>query len=132
MLSLKNLKMAFGNKVLFEEANIQLYKGQRVGLVGQNGAGKTSLFKMILGKVHQDSGDYSLSNNTLIGYVEQEIDNQTELLVDYVLSVHPLIVEDHTDIPEYYSLRPNAEKLLINLGFKQDELYLPISNFSGG
>lgn len=132
MLSIKNLKMAFGNKVLFENANIQLYKGQRVGLVGQNGAGKTSLFKMMLGKIHQDSGDFSLSNNILIGYVEQEIDDQTQLLVEYVLSVHPLIVGDHTDIPEYYSLRPNAEKLLINLGFKQEELYLPINNFSGG
>lgn len=132
MLSIKNLKLAFGSKVLFDNANIQLYKGQRVGLVGQNGAGKTSLFKMVLGKVFPDSGDYSLSNNTLIGYVEQEIEEQSELLVDYVLSVHPLIVEDHTDVPEYYSLRPNAEKLLINLGFKQEELYLPISNFSGG
>ena len=54
------------------------------------------------------------------------------MLVDYVLSVHPLIVEDHTDLPEYYQLRPNAEKLLMNLGFQLEELYLPIKQFSGG
>ncbi|MFN8770694.1 MAG: ABC-F family ATP-binding cassette domain-containing protein [Neisseriaceae bacterium] len=132
MLSIKDLKLAYGNKVLFEQANINLYKNQRVGLVGQNGAGKTSLFKMLLGGVLPDSGDYEISNNVTIGYVEQEILDDKQLLVDYVLSVHPLIIEQHIDLPEYYRLQPNAEKLLINLGFKEDELYLPLSSFSGG
>ena len=132
MLSLKNLKLAYGSRVLFENANVNLYKNQRVGLVGQNGAGKTSLFKMILGTLAQDEGEYDLSNNLLIGYVEQEIEDVAQVLVEYVLSVHPLIIEEHSDIPEYYRLQPAAEKLLINLGFKEEELYLPLSSFSGG
>jgi ATP-binding cassette subfamily F protein 3 len=132
MLSLKNLRLAYGSKILFDNANLQLYIGQRVGLVGQNGCGKTSLFKLVLGQNHQEQGDFSLSQNTYIAYVEQEIEDSEVSLTEYVLNVHPLIVEDHTDLPEYYQLRPRAEKLLINLGFEQDELYLPLSNFSGG
>src|SRR3990167_9704884 len=131
MLNIKNLKLAYGSRVLLNDATVQMYKGYKVGLVGQNGAGKTSLFKLILGQLHQESGDFSLTNGTLIAYVEQEIDNLDTPLVDYVLSIHPLIVEDLTYLPEYYQLRPNAEKLLINLGFAQDKLYQPLSNFSG-
>lgn len=132
MLNIKNLKLAFGPRVLLEDATVQMYKGQKVGLIGQNGAGKTTLFKLILGKMHAEAGDFSITNGSLIAYVEQEIDNATMPLVDYVLSVHPLILEDLTYLPEYYQLRPNAEKLLINLGFAQEELYQPLSNFSGG
>lgn len=132
MLSFSNIKLAFGAKVLFDNSSLQLYKGQKVGLVGQNGAGKTSLFKMILGKIAPDAGDFGLNADTLIGYVEQEIELLDLPIVDYVLSVHPLIKNDQTDLPEFYRLRPAAEKLLINLGFELHELYLPISNFSGG
>ena len=52
MLNIKNLSLAYGPKVLIEEANIQLYKGQITGLVGQNGTGKTSIFKLILGEIN--------------------------------------------------------------------------------
>lgn len=132
MLSIKNLQLAYGSNILLKNASVQLYKGQIVGLTGQNGTGKTSLFKLVLGKLQPEAGDFSITNNSLIAYVEQEIHGQDELLVDYVLSVHPLIVEDHSDLPEYYQLRPNAEKLLVNLGFEHDELCLPLKNFSGG
>jgi len=132
MLNIKNIKLAYGSKVLLEDATVQVYKGQKVGLIGQNGVGKTSLFKLILGSLTPEAGEFSLTNNTIIAYVEQEIMNLDQLLVDYVLSIHPLFIEEHTDLPEYYQLRPNAEKLLLNLGFKLDELYQPIRNFSGG
>ncbi len=132
MLILKNAKLAFGAKILFDNANLQLYKLQRIGLIGQNGAGKTSLFKMLLNQLLPDAGSFSVQPDTLLAYVEQEITEQDTLITDYVLNSHPLIINDHTDLPEYYSLRPNAEKLLINLGFAQEELYLPLSNFSGG
>lgn len=132
MLTIKNLQLAYGKNTLLNNANVQLYKGQTVGLIGQNGAGKTSLFKLILGQIVPEAGDFSLTNDTLIAYVEQEIHNQEELLVEYVLNVHPLIIHDHSDLPEYYQLRPGAEKLLMNLGFAIEELYLPIGHFSGG
>ncbi|MBP9741956.1 MAG: ATP-binding cassette domain-containing protein [Burkholderiales bacterium] len=132
MLTIKNLQLAYGKNTLLNNANVQLYKGQTVGLIGQNGAGKTSLFKLILGQLVPEAGDFSLTNDTLIAYVEQEIHNQEELLVEYVLNAHPLIIHDHSDLPEYYQLRPRAEKLLMNLGFAIEELYLPIGHFSGG
>jgi ATP-binding cassette subfamily F protein 3 len=132
MLSLKNLKLAYGSKVLFENATINFYKGQKIGLVGQNGAGKTSLFKLLLGQLKEDAGEYTLSNGILLSYVEQEIEQDTRPLIEYVLSVHPLIKNEQTDLPEYYRLQPMAEKLLMNLGFKEQELYQPLNYFSGG
>lgn len=132
MLNIKNLKLAFGPRILLNNATVQMYKGQRVGLIGQNGAGKTTLFKLILGKMHPESGDCNLAQGSLIAYVEQEIADASIALVDYVLSIHPLVLEDATYLPEYYQLRPSAEKLLINLGFAQDELYQPLASFSGG
>lgn len=132
MLNIKNLQLAYGKNTLLNNANVQLFKGQRVGLVGQNGAGKSSLFKLILGSLHPEAGEYSLTNNTLIAHVEQEIEHPETNLVDYVLSIHPLIINECVDLPEYYQLRPNAEKLLLNLGFELEELELPLKNFSGG
>ncbi len=132
MLSIKNLQLAYGKNTLLNNASVQLYKNQTVGLIGQNGTGKSSLFKLILGKLQPEAGDVSLTKDTLIAYVEQEIYAQDQPLVEYVLSVHPLIINDHSDLPEYYQLRPNAEKLLLNLGFQLHELYLPVKQFSGG
>ena len=132
MLSFKNLSIGYGSKVLIDNANLQLYVGQKVGLVGQNGCGKTTLFSLILGEIWPEQGDYSLSNNVHIAHVEQEISNVDLPLVEYVLNAHPLIINEQTDLPEYYRLEPNACELLINLGFSQDELYLPLHNFSGG
>lgn len=132
MLNIKNLSLAYGPKVLIEEANLQLYKGQITGLVGQNGTGKTSLFKLILGENHPESGDCELPADTLISYIEQEIENVSQELIEYVLMAHNIYAEDHTDLPEYYQLRPNAEKLLMNLGFKLEELTQPLQSFSGG
>jgi ATP-binding cassette subfamily F protein 3 len=132
MLNIKNLTLAYGPKILIEEANLQLYKGQITGLVGQNGTGKTSLFKLILGENHPEAGDCDLPSDTLISYIEQEIEDVEQELVEYVLMAHNIYAEDHTDLPEYYSLRPNAEKLLMNLGFQLEELSKPLREFSGG
>ncbi len=132
MLYFKNLTLAYGPKVLIENANLQLYKGQVTGLVGQNGVGKTSLFKLILGENHPESGDFELPQNILISHIEQEIENVEQELVEYVLQAHYIYAENHIDLPEYYQLRPNAEKLLINLGFKHEELTKPLREFSGG
>jgi ATP-binding cassette, subfamily F, member 3 len=132
MLSFKNLSIGYGSKVLIDNTSLQLYVGQKVGLVGQNGCGKTTLFSLILGEIQPEQGDYSLSNNVHIAHVEQEISNVDQHLVEYVLNAHPLIINEQTDLPEYYRLEPNACELLTNLGFSQDELYLPLHNFSGG
>jgi ATP-binding cassette subfamily F protein 3 len=132
MLLLRDLKLSFGQKLLFEKVNLQLYKNQVVGLVGQNGAGKTSLFKLILNQLFADSGDILLSKDIDIGYVEQEFVDLEQNIVQYILATHPLIINYEVDLPEYYSLQPKVEKLLINLGFNQNDLDKPLKSFSGG
>jgi ATP-binding cassette subfamily F protein 3 len=132
MLIFRDLKLSFGQKTLFENVELQLYKNQIVGLVGQNGAGKTSLFKLILNQLIPDAGDVILNKDIKIGYVEQELINQEQNIVEYILSSHPLIINHDIDIPEYYTLIPKAEKLLINLGFSMGELRQNLSSFSGG
>lgn len=132
MLTIKNLTLAYGPKILIEDTSVQLYKGQITGLVGQNGTGKTSLFKLILGINQAESGDCELPSDTLISYIEQEIENVSQELIEYVLMAHAIYAEEHTYLPEYYQLRPNAEKLLMNLGFKLEELTKPLREFSGG
>lgn len=132
MLQLKNLTLAYGPKILIQDTTLQLYKGQHVGLVGKNGCGKTSLFKLILGQNHPEKGDFELPKNTLISYIEQEITAVETPLIEYVLSAHHIYSEGHTDLPAYYQLQPNAEKLLVNLGFQNHELEKPLKEFSGG
>ena len=132
MLNIKNLTLAYGPKVLIEEATVQLYKGQIVGLVGQNGVGKTSIFKLILGQNQAESGECDIPADLLISYIEQEIENVEQDLIEYVLLANNIYAEEHFDLPEYYQLRPNAEKLLMNLGFKLEELTKPLREFSGG
>lgn len=132
MLSVKNLRLAHGNNVLLDDVSVQLFAGQKIGIIGQNGAGKTSFFKMLLGELQPDMGDFSLTSNINIAYVEQEISDESQNIVKYVLESHPIYANEMYDLKEYYQLEPNAKKLLINLGFSQEELELPLSNFSGG
>lgn len=132
MLSVKNLTLAYGNKKLLDNTSLQLYKNQIVGLVGQNGTGKTSFFKLILGENRPESGDCTIPADTLISYIEQEIEDVNIAIVEYVLNAHHIYRDDHTDLPEYYQLRPRAEKLLVNLGFKPEDAERPLNEFSGG
>ncbi len=132
MLNIKKLQLSYGKNILIDNASVQLYKNQIVGLIGQNGSGKSSLFKLFLGELHPEAGDFSINKDMLISHVEQEIKLQDVLLVDYVLNVHPLIINDSVELPEYYSLKPKAEKLLINLGFELSDLTKELRHFSGG
>lgn len=132
MLLLKDVTLSYGARVLFEKANGQLYTNQRVGLVGRNGCGKSSLFKLILGEIESQSGEFSLPNDTLVAHVEQEILDTSILLVDYIVNAHPIYFNEQIDLPEYYSIVPNAQKLLTNLGFNQDDFDKPLAEFSGG
>ena len=87
MLQLKDVSLAFTKKVLFQDVSVQLYKNQRIGLVGKNGAGKTSFFKLLLNEIHADKGDVFYPSDTLVSYIEQEITNVDELLIEYVLNL---------------------------------------------
>jgi len=72
MLNFKNIAIRRGNRLLFSEASFTIHKGQKVGLTGANGTGKSSLFAMIRGQLHSDEGEFSMPPNLEIAHVAQE------------------------------------------------------------
>ena len=73
MISVDNLTKSFGASVLFQNASFKINRRERVGLVGRNGHGKTTLFRILSGQVNADSGNIAIPKNYRIGYVKQEI-----------------------------------------------------------
>ena len=70
--ALNNIEKTFGQRVLFEELNFLIDRGERVGLIGDNGSGKTSLFKVLTGEITPDVGDVSIAKSIKLGYLEQD------------------------------------------------------------
>lgn len=123
MIQVKNLTKSFSGQPLFSEANFSLGKGEKVGLVGRNGTGKSTLFKMILGKESPDSGEVIIPKNYPIGVLEQHL-NFTE---DTILKECLLSLPEEEKFDEY-----KAEKILSGLGFSKDDFHQPPQKFSGG
>ncbi len=74
MLSIKNLSLKYGDRILFDSFNVTISAGEKVAVVGRNGAGKSTLLKVIAGIAHADSGDVDVPKGTKIAYLRQEID----------------------------------------------------------
>ena len=74
LLSVSNLEKYFADEMLFTEASFMVEESEKIGFVGVNGAGKTSLFKMILGEMSYDGGEIIKNKNLKIGYVKQHMD----------------------------------------------------------
>lgn len=85
MIEIKNLTLQRGLKVLLDKANATVNPGQRVGLIGKNGTGKSSLFALIKGKITQDGGDVSIPKNWRLASVSQETPDLDISALDYVL-----------------------------------------------
>ena len=153
MLKINALTLRRGPEPLLDEANAIVHGGQRVAIIGANGAGKTSLFKLILGELSPDSGEFSLPGRCRISHMAQEVSAGERLALDYVLDGHQLLrqfeqqlqlaeeKDDHHQIAHLhaeldavgaYEAPVTAEKLLHGLGFQQHELSKPVSDFSGG
>jgi len=125
MIQVNNLDKCYGRQVIFERAGFTLNPGERVGLVGRNGHGKTTLFKMILGKDHPDSGCISIPNGYKIGHLAQHISFSEQT----VLKEACLSLPDNEDgIDETYK----AEIILMGLGFTLEDLTLNPMDLSGG
>ncbi len=73
MITLSNVKVAFGKRVLFENANFLIRPGDKIGLVGPNGAGKTTVFRLITGEEHADEGEVAIIPGTVVGYFSQTV-----------------------------------------------------------
>jgi len=153
MLSFTDIALRRGSELLFENATFTVHQRQKVGLIGANGAGKTSLFKLILKELDSDRGSVELPHNIKIAHLAQEVPASDEPAVDYVLAGDTELLRILADIEsaqaaqEYekiaplhealdnidgYTARARAEQLLAGLGFGQDEFDKPLSAFSGG
>ena len=153
MLSFNNLSLRRGSNLLFEDVSFTVHKNNKVGLVGANGTGKTSLFKMILGEFESDQGQCNYPPDLKVACMAQEIPGTDEKALDYVVSGDEKLVEiqkaisDAESNEEYDSLgelhsqledldgftaKSRAEKLLVGLGFSEEEFSKTLKDFSGG
>lgn len=123
MISIENLSKSFGARLLFDSISFKINRRERVGLVGRNGHGKTTLFRIIAGLESADSGSVSIPKNYRIGYVEQEpVFKESTVLAEAILGLPPA-ERDRTW---------RAEKILAGLGFETRELRRPPAELSGG
>ncbi len=123
MIQLKNLSKHYGEKTLFTDLNFILGQGQRVGLVGRNGTGKSTLFKLILGEEHADEGEIAIPKGYKIGALKQHLEFSEKTLRDETALA--LSEEDKYSIYK-------VEKILFGLGFSHEDLEKDPLSFSGG
>ena len=110
MIRVENLHKSYGDLILFEGLNFALNERERLGIVGRNGHGKTTLFRMILGKESPDSGSIIIPKNYRIGYVSQRLEFSHDTILTEAISALPETDKDH---------HWKAEKILAGLGFNQ-------------
>ena len=150
MLSIQNLTYRIAGRTLLENASVNIPAGHRVGLVGPNGTGKTTLFKLIAGELHADAGDISIGRGMTIGMVRQDLPDDETTILDVVLNSDTesaaLMKEAETSqdgerlgyiytrLEELgaYDAPARASTILAGLGFNDEAQASAISSFSGG
>ncbi|HAI75522.1 MAG TPA: ABC transporter ATP-binding protein [Microscillaceae bacterium] len=162
MLTIHNLSFFFGARALYENANLQIKPKDRIGLIGANGTGKSTLLRLIVGEYTADGGQISKSKDCTIGFLNQDLlsyqtdepilqvamqafEEQNRLQTEINLILHKLetdysdaLIEKLTKLQERfetldgYSLQAQAEAILEGLGFKTADLQRPLRQFSGG
>ncbi|MBN8543910.1 MAG: ABC-F family ATP-binding cassette domain-containing protein [Alphaproteobacteria bacterium] len=150
MLSISDLTYRIGGRTLLDKASLSIGAGQRVGLVGPNGIGKSTLFKLISNELVADSGEISLVKNASVGWVRQDLPEDDTPLIDIVLAADTeraaLMKEAETvtdpdrmgyiytrlDEISAYDAPSRAATILSGLGFDDEAQQRPISDFSGG
>ena len=123
MIKITDLNKSFAGRVLFDNLNLSVNEKERVGIVGRNGCGKTTLFKILLGKTEYDSGSVSMPKNYKIGYLEQHINFTEGTAVREACLALPANEKDE---------RWKAEKILSGLGFSAADMLKNPMEFSGG
>ena len=123
MIQLTNISKRYGTQELFNNVNLRMNSGQRIGLVGRNGTGKSTLFKLILGEEFYDDGEITIPKNYKIGTLKQHLEFHEKTLVE---EVSLALAED-----DKFSVY-KVEKILFGLGFIQEDLTKSPLSFSGG
>ena len=156
MISINNLSKNYGKKVLFDDLTLGINEGEKIGLIGPNGTGKSTLFSLILGETEPSSGTVKVNKNVRIGYLPQEASFKSEWTVlgevtrgdaglaalqkekeeletaNAADSAHYGEVLHELETLGYFELEHKAEKILSGLGFKESDFHKPITELSGG
>lgn len=153
MINFKNITLRRGTQVLFSDTTFIIHRGQKVGITGANGVGKSSLFALIRGELQPDVGDFSLPPNLEIAHVAQETPALACAALDYVMDgdrelrklEQQLVIaeQNHDGIKQGelhgaldhiggYSAQSRAARLLSGLSFTPDQQQQPVNSFSGG
>ena len=153
MITLKNVVLRRGAKVILDSASVSLNPGEKIGLVGRNGAGKSSLFAMLNGTLHEDGGEYSIPVQWRMAQVAQDMPETEQSATSYVIEGDVVLQAAQTEVEaaeasgdgdrmahaymELYDsgahdAQARAQALILGLGFKVSELDNPVNSFSGG
>lgn len=122
VLRVEGISKAYGQLELLRDISFNIYKGDRVGLIGANGIGKTTLFKIILGQIPKDSGQVNLGTHVYPGYFDQEMDrlNLDKTIIDEIWDENPSL--------DHYDIRTALSQFL----FVGDDIFKEIKDLSGG
>ena len=153
MITLKNVVLRRGAKVILDSASISLNPGEKIGLVGRNGAGKSSLFAMLNGTLHEDGGEYYIPAQWKMAQVAQDMPETEQSATSYVIEGDVVLLAAQTEVDAaelsgdgdrmahaYMDLydsgahdaQARAQALILGLGFRLSELDNPVNSFSGG
>ena len=153
MITLKSVTLRRSAKVLLDNASITLNPGEKVGLVGRNGAGKSSLFALLNGTLHEDAGDFYFPAQWRMAQVAQEMPETSQSATDFVIEGDSALMAAEAEVKAseaaddgermahaYMALhdagahdaQARAQALILGLGFKTTELNNPVNSFSGG
>jgi ATP-binding cassette subfamily F protein 3 len=153
MLSFNGLALRRSSTLLFEAVDLKIYPGQKLGITGANGCGKSSLFALIRGELSTDQGDFSMPQQWALAWVEQETVLSERVAVEYVIDgdaelrrveaqlqqaeskPEPMLIAScHERLQEIegYQATSRAARLLAGLGFSEADIRRPLNEFSGG
>jgi len=153
MISLRNVTLRRGTKVLLDAASVTVNPGEKVGLVGRNGAGKSSLFALLAGNLHEDGGEFLLPPSWRLAQVAQDMPETEDSATDFVIAGDSRLMAAEAEVKAaeaagdgermayaYTALhdagahdaQARAQALILGLGFKTTELNHPVNSFSGG
>ncbi len=153
MISLREMTLTRGNKVLLDKASVSLHEKQKIGLVGRNGCGKSSLFGLLSGKLQPDHGDCQMNEQLRISHLSQQLPDSDTQALEFVLAgdddyirlkaqltqaeetgddATVLAIHEQLTQTGGYSKPAQAATIMAGLGFGSKEQLLPVNHFSGG
>ena len=153
MISVRNVTLRRGVNVVLDSASVTFTPGEKIGLVGRNGAGKSSFFGLLNGTLHEDSGEFSIPAAWKMGQVAQEMPETEQSATDFVIEGDTVLLAAQAEVAAaeasddgmrmahaYMALHDagahdapaRAQALIQGLGFSAAQLGQPVNSFSGG